>query len=72
MVAWRCVQGPGMGGPLVSCAVVARMLSQVSSQLQHCTLASAAKWACIVQNGRGWPCCCCCCSCPTTVGVLHG
>lgn len=24
-----CLQGPGMGGPLVTCAVVARMLSQL-------------------------------------------
>ncbi len=24
-----CLQGPGMGGPLVSCAVVARMLAQL-------------------------------------------
>lgn len=24
-----CMQGPGMGGPLVSCAVVARMLAQI-------------------------------------------
>lgn len=33
-------QGPGMGGPLVTCAVVARMLSQIWSipivSVNHC------------------------------------
>ena len=26
---FTCIQGPGMGGPLVSCAIVARMLAQL-------------------------------------------
>ena len=28
-IKFTCMQGPGMGGPLVSCAVVARMLAQL-------------------------------------------
>lgn len=52
--AHRRVQGPGMGGPLVSCAVVARMLSQVSRQCMRGTWPS--RLTNHVWNGRG-PCC---------------
>lgn len=45
------LQGPGMGGPLVACAVVARMLSQASIVALLCPCSKGggggdACWAC--------------------------
>lgn len=60
------LQGPGMGGPLVSCAVVVRMLSQLWGKpivaVNHC-----------VGEQRGEQCCCWwwCGAAPLPIGATH-